>query len=375
MTTPAAASPPTSSRINALDIMRGYLILVISSVHLAYYPSLLGAFDGRGQLWVSEAEGFFFISGLLIGLIRRRDIERSGLKTATSKVLKRGFRLYSAAVVLTVLYQLWGRLMSNIDPQAVKGGLDATSSIPVLVRNILDLTYSYGWSDFLIYYAGFLFITPLVLWLLKWRLWPVVLATTLGVWYWRWTGGYGPYNAFLQWQVYFFLGAVIGYYWHELSDKFSSLAPKFQSSLRWGVVALAVLSTIVSAVVVFGPPHSNSVWLSWIGHINDNRLYGLLLVDGRIGLLRPLVLMITFFGAFTLVRRYEDAIIRRLGWLLLPAGRNSLYVYIVASLALYTIPFFTMRGGFVLNSLLELIIVTLVWLGVRYRILFNIIPR
>ena len=56
--------------------MRGYLILVIVSVHLAYYPSLLGVFDGRGQLWTSEAEGFFFISGLLIGIIRRRHDER-----------------------------------------------------------------------------------------------------------------------------------------------------------------------------------------------------------------------------------------------------------------------------------------------------------
>src|SRR5438445_144468 len=89
---------PPSSRILALDLLRGYLILVIASVHLSYYPSLLGIFDGRGQLWVSEAEGFFFISGLLIGIIRQRDISRSGLALACRKVLKRGFRLYTASI-------------------------------------------------------------------------------------------------------------------------------------------------------------------------------------------------------------------------------------------------------------------------------------
>ena len=57
-----ASRLPQPSRIITLDILRGYFILAIASVHLAYYPSLLGLFEGRGQLWVSEAEGFFFFA-------------------------------------------------------------------------------------------------------------------------------------------------------------------------------------------------------------------------------------------------------------------------------------------------------------------------
>ena len=100
---PEVNSQPARERILALDILRGYFILIIASVHLHYYPSLFGSFDGRGQLWVSEAEGFFFISGLLIGIIRKRDIIKRGLAAAAFKILHRGWKLYLTAAVLSSL--------------------------------------------------------------------------------------------------------------------------------------------------------------------------------------------------------------------------------------------------------------------------------
>ena len=367
--TPEAIEAKPKSRIVALDLMRGYLILVIASVHLAYYPSLLGSFDGQGRLWISEAEGFFFISGLLIGIIRRNDIERTGLKTAVAKVLKRGWRLYLAGTILTIFYLLWARALLGVSPAAIKGGADTGSWLAIIFNTII-MKYSYGWSDFLIFYAGFLFVTPLVLWLLKRRLWWVVLLGTLSVWTWRWTGGYPPYNSFLQWQVYFFLGTIIGYHWHELVGRFSRLSKRAQGWWQLIMVVLTALITIGGLLVVFG-----SQTAGWTGWLNQNHAYNVLLVDGRIGLLRPLLLLISFAGFYTLVRRYEAWIVRYLGWLLLPFGRNSLYVYIIESLLLFTIPFFVRPGGVWINSLLEIGMATIVWLCIRYRVLFRVIPR
>ncbi|MBW4062003.1 OpgC domain-containing protein [Candidatus Saccharibacteria bacterium] len=370
----AATSAP-STRINALDLMRGYLIMVIISVHLAYYPSLLGAFDGRGQLWVSEAEGFFFISGLLIGIIRRRDIERSGFMTAAVKVLKRGLRLYLTGAVLTILYLCWGRWMIGISPDSVKGGLDTSSSVLPLAWSIITLKYSYGWSDFLIFYAGFLFVTPIVLWLLLKRLWWVVLSATLGLWLWRWNGGYGPYNSFLQWQVYFFLGTLIGYYWHTLGAALARLPGGWQRAVKLGAVIVTVMMAVGGLLAVFGPQNSSSSLFAWIHAVNASTFYNRMLTDGRDGLLRPIVLLVTFAGAFTLVRRYEHKIMHYAGWLLLPFGRNSLYVYILGGLALFTIPFFAHAGSFWLNSALEVGTITVIWLAVKHKVLFKIIPR
>jgi len=80
-------------------------------------------------------------------------------------------------------------------------------------------------------------------------------------------------------------------------------------------------------------------------------------------------------GLYAFVRRFETAIVASIGWLLLPFGRNSLYVYIVESFFLFTIPYFLASSSFVVNSLLELTIIGGAWLAVRNRFLFRIIPR
>ena len=64
------AKRATSRRIIEFDLLRGFFIMVITLDHLAYWPSPLAFFSGKGWLWVSSAEGFFLISGFLIGFIR-----------------------------------------------------------------------------------------------------------------------------------------------------------------------------------------------------------------------------------------------------------------------------------------------------------------
>ena len=375
---------PAKERILALDILRGYFILIIASVHLHYYPSLFGSFDGRGQLWVSEAEGFFFISGLLIGIIRKRDIIKRGLATASFKILQRGWKLYLTAAILSSLYLYTGRHAAAAGINGVKDGLNTSDSFWHVLVQIFTLQYSYGWADFLVYYAAFMLIGPVVLWLLKRRAWWAVLGLSLAAWIWRWAGDHGVFNPFLQWQVYFFGGAVIGYYWDQIRGCFAALQAKRYRRLQNSVISLAAVLYVLAAVLVFIPEVFEGRQLpgGWPGqilggiiHSSQNSWYQNLLVDGRIGLLRPLVLLVTVTGAYWWVRRHEGTIKRRLGWLLIPFGQNSLYVYILESVLLFIIPFLLPVGSFVRNSLLELAIVVIVWLAVRQRFLFRLIPR
>ncbi len=60
---------PTTKRIRAFDILRGYFLIVILINHIELYPSFFDFFTGRGRLLVSAAEGFFFMSGLLVGMV------------------------------------------------------------------------------------------------------------------------------------------------------------------------------------------------------------------------------------------------------------------------------------------------------------------
>ncbi|MEO7617553.1 MAG: OpgC domain-containing protein [Candidatus Saccharibacteria bacterium] len=383
-TEPTSIPSVPKRRIVALDLMRGYFILIIASIHLAYYPSLFGAFDGRGQLWVSEAEGFFFISGLLIGIIRRSDIEKLGLKYAIKRMLSRGKKLYLAAIILSFTYLLLAVLSHHLGIAGAKDGFDFEDSALNIIGRVITLKYSYGWADFLGYYAAFMIMAPLVLTLLYKRLWWLVGIGSIALYIMRWAGDYGAFNPLMQWQVYFFFGSIIGYYWHELSDRLISMKQSIRTLTARASIAVSASIMSISAVAVFTPAAyaTKAVPTGKIGHLvgniknaSTNTVYDSLFLHGRIGLLRPLLALIVFAGLFAFVMTFEKQIMKRFGKLLLPFGQNSLYVYIMQSICLFIVPFWVRSSSFWVNSLIELSIIAIIWLSIRYKFLFHIIPR
>ena len=383
-------SEPTSiqsvpkQRIVALDLMRGYFILIIASIHLAYYPSLFGAFDGRGQLWVSEAEGFFFISGLLIGMIRRSDIEKLGLKFAIKRMLSRGRKLYFAAIILSFTYLLLAALSHTVGISGAKDGFDFDDKVINIIGRVITLKYSYGWADFLGYYAAFMFMAPLVLSLLYKKLWWIVGAGSIALYIMRWAGNYGAFNPLMQWQIYFFFGSIIGYYWHELSGRVVAMKLSSRRLMARASIAVSASTMAIGTIAVFTPAaYATKVVPSGkIGHLvgniknaSTNTIYDSLFLHGRIGLLRPLLAILVFAGLFAFVFTYERQIMKHFGKLLLPFGQNSLYVYIMQSLCLFIVPFWIRSSSFWVNSLIELSIVAVIWISLKYKFLFKIIPR
>src|SRR3954466_14178860 len=84
---------PRSRRILAFDLIRGFFLLIIMVDHIELYPNGFDVFTGKGRLWVSAAEGFFFISGLLIGMVYRRRLAL-GMKFIFKKMWRRAAELY-----------------------------------------------------------------------------------------------------------------------------------------------------------------------------------------------------------------------------------------------------------------------------------------
>ncbi len=378
--TQPSAVRPGEERITPLDLIRGYFILIIASIHLHYYPSLFGLFDGRGMLWVSEAEGFFFISGLLIGIIRGRDMAKSGLWSVTRKSWGRAWKLYVAATVLTFLFTAIARATIALGIPGAKEGLAEDPSWLMLAYKALTLQFAYGWADFLIYYVAFLLLTPLAVWLLaRGRGW-VVLALSLGIWVLRWRFSFGPVDPFLQWQVFFFMGVIAGFNWRLLRQMFERLSSALQRRLAMGAMASALMIYAAGMIFLFGPgllssSEATKAMGAGLAAIAQMPLYDQLLIHNRVGLLRPMLLLFVFAGMFAFVARYEAQVVRYAGWLLLPFGRNSLYVYILESILLFAVPFLTGPRGFIINSFIEITIVGLILLAVRQRLLFGVIPR
>ena len=362
--TTGSPAPKAKRRLVTLDLMRGYYVGVLAAIHLDYIPSLLGLVDGRGDLLVSEAEGFFMISGLLVGMLRRRDLERHGLVRMTLSSWKRGIQLYIVAVPLTLLFTAIGYVAVEHGHNQVKVGLQDHWSLPTLLYNTLTFHYTYGWADFLTYYVPMFLAAPLAVWLLSKRLWPLILVLAYaGFWL---PSHYNTsfYSPFLQWGVYFFIGTAAGYHWNDLRSLMSRFSPGWNRIIRVSLVSATVVTYIVGLVLLY-KPHL----------VSSDGLYFHMFQNNRLGLLRPFIAPINVAGTYIAVRRFEGAISRTIGKVLIPFGRNSLYVYVAQSFVVFLVPFAFGPKNFLLNTLFDASVIALIWIGVRTRFLAFLIPR
>jgi hypothetical protein len=358
------AAPQKRTRLVTLDLMRGYYVGVLAAIHLDYVPSLLGLVDGRGALLVSEAEGFFMISGLLVGMLRRRDLERHGLVRMTLRSWKRAAQLYVVAVPLTLLFTLIARTALAHGHDQVKDGLDRHSTWAALLENSLTLRYTYGWADFLTYYVPMFLVAPAIVWLLSRRLWPLVLVLAYAGYWQASHANTGIYRPFLQWGVYFFIGAAAGFHWDDLRRLMARLSPSGRSWVRGGLMAAAGIIYLFGLLALFKPEL-----------FSQSSTYYDFFEDNRLGVLRPLAAPISVAGTYFLVRRFEGRLIRTIGKVVIPFGRNSLYVYVAQSFVVFLTPFAFGPRSFAFNSLFDLSVIALIWVAVRVRFLAFLIPR
>ncbi len=155
-----------SERILTFDLLRGYFLCVILFNHLQFYPSGLDFFTGRGMLYASTAEGFFVVSGIVLGIVRGRKLIHLPFMTGAKLLWKRAFQLYLTSIILTLLFTFVGQLF--LGNEGLKYGIYANwSNWWELLWHTINLSYTYGWADFLRLYAIFIFFAPFALWLLR----------------------------------------------------------------------------------------------------------------------------------------------------------------------------------------------------------------
>ena len=362
--------------------------------HLVRFPSIFDPLTGRGLLWVTAAEGFFFISGLLVGLVRGRLMQRSGVAAARRKLWARAGKLYIASIIFTLASLAAAAWLLTLGNDNVKGGFETFGSLPALLWQVLSLNYTYGWTDFLNYYVVFLLLSPLALWLLKWRYaWVGILTASLILWGTKSITTLPLNIAFLTWQAYFFTGLLTGYYFPALQNAWRKLTPRRQKYLSASVVTLTAITVAASFAYTFGTPFfldhrgqliaplsalhlpSPDQFYEYLRSTKDNDTFTFLFQDNRSGLLRLPLFGLWFGSLFLIVRRYEHRIIRAVGPILLPLGRNSLYVYIIQGVIAFSVPLLEIPPALVVNSIINTTAIALCWLAVRRRFLFKIIPR
>jgi len=363
-------------RILTFDLMRGYFLVAIILDHLRFFPSGLDFWSARGDLFVTTAEGFFLISGIVLGIVRGSKLLSQPIAVVSKLLIRRGVQLYITTIVLVLLFTFIGWLF--IENPGLKSGITApTTNIFDIIWQTVTLQYFYGWADYLRLYALFMLVSPLALWLLRRGWWYVLLAGNIFLWLLFPVDPKIPdlTQELLQpltWQLIFFGGMTIGFYWNQISSWWLARSAKLRSWVTWSVIGLAAATLIANVLIAFAPDYVQS-----LGYAADlhYKLYIEFFDKERLPLARIAMFLLWFWAAFALFRRFEPIIVRVLGWLLLPFGTNSLYVYTVHAFIIFLIHLWLQPSSWPINLFVSIIAILTIRVMIHYKFLMSIIPR
>lgn len=334
------------SRLLTLDYLRGFFIVVIIVDHLSRWPSLLEFISGRALLWVTAAEGFVAISGLLVGYIRGFKNKALSMKAVTIKLLRRAGLLYVWSIIATIAYTaiIWYVPFIGGTP----GMLIEKGEWLELLFKTVTLEHAFVWIHFLTLYALFLAAAPLAVWLLRRGLAWLVITLSFGVLVLGWI----THIEALQWQILFFVPAVAGYYLSSIMKWWQGISQRTRVILTTLTIGMTVLTIALSALCIYNPG---------VIQTTANTLNGLFEKD-TISFWRTLLALTWFTGFVLLFQLLHKPIGRLFGWLLLPFGTRSLTAYILHGVAICIISFFTMASTSIfINTILGSICILIVW--------------
>lgn len=356
--------------------MRGYFMVAIIIDHLNFFPNGLDWWGMRGGLFVTAAEGFFLISGIVLGIVRGAKLIDKPFRDVAKILIKRGVQLYATLVVLILLFTFVGWYFYDL--QGLKTGiLPPDTNIFTVLWSTLSLQYYYGWADYLRLYALFLFAAPLAFWLLRRGLWYVVLLVSLGVWllYPDSASDFAVREYFqpLSWQLIFFIGVVIGFYWNFFTDTWAALGRRTRKLFTVSLVSVAVVTALINIGIMLSTMGYN------MGSLTpqlQHDLYIAFFDKERLPIARLLLALVWFWAGFWFFKTFEKPITKALGWLIIPFGTNSLYVYTLHAFAIFFIHLFIANTGiWWCNFLIVVATILVIRVAVHYKFLMKIIPR
>ncbi len=354
-----AVSPPVN-RLLALDYLRGFFIVVIIIDHLWRWPSLLSVFTGQGELWVSSAEGFVIISGLLVGYIRGYKERDAPFSVVIRKLLKRAFLLYVWLVGATLVYTaaIWYLPTISAMPwvDIARGDWGA------LLAKTLLLVNAQEWVYFLYLYTLFLAISPLAIWLLRkgkgWTLAIGIVALSVV--------GECLHVEWFEWLPVFFLPALAGFYLPTIQKWWRAKTPAFrrvQSSVLLVIVGLILAASTICTFFIPDNPIAKA--------LNDFFSKDEVLYTWRVALA-----LFMFAGFALLFQRILPWLKQWIGWLLLPFGTKSLTAYIIHGVIICILALVFVDSTDVwLNTAYGVASVLGTWALLRIPLITRLVPR
>lgn len=171
---------PKLERRPELDALRGLFLVWMTITHL---PTRFSDFVNQPLGFISSAEGFVFISALLVGRLYIRDWVQNP-SNVRAKLWKRSLKIYAYhLVMLGIAFTVVAQIAIHTHKAALTNLLNFYLAHPVVavVGSVL-LLYCPPLLDILPMYVTFLFFTPVVLSMAMKLGWKWILAASSIVW-------------------------------------------------------------------------------------------------------------------------------------------------------------------------------------------------
>ncbi|WP_285249999.1 OpgC domain-containing protein [Pseudarthrobacter sp. fls2-241-R2A-168] len=388
-----------SKRDSRVDLLRGMAIVFVVVNHLGM-TSLFQLLTQEAVGFVSGAELFVLFSGIVVGMVYGPRVN-ADFGTVVDLTSRRAGKLYVTALAVligvflislvpvfqtdaltTFVDQGTGGAGHNgagrtYDLYAGMGSLFQFPVPPQVLPAILLLQFGPWQFNVMGLYVVLLLVSPLILAALNRGKAVWVLAGTLAVY------AVGAVTRFrilpsqfedsfplLVWQVLFVVGLVAGFHRQRIVS--------WLTDHTW-VVGVCTAAAFAFAFLSWGNPYLANgfdVRLAIIPDTVYRSMYDLFfgrtyLAPGR--LLNVLVLVV---AAYAFLTAYWKPVARALGWFLIPLGRATLYVFIIHVVLIAVIANIPAlrQGDIWINTAAYALVLGLLWVMVRTRFLFRIIP-
>jgi len=338
-------------------------------------PSFLYGLSGGNRFYTSAAEAFIFISGLVMGLVYRRIVERDGLGAALRRALQRATALYLLTITLTLLFIPAWELLATHRAQ----GVDFQDPAAFIV-SVLTLHRTYYLVDIPLLYTFLIIIAPLAMAALSQGKTAVMLSVSWGLWAlyqffpeqadmpWPIAGNYLFYAS--AWQVFFFTGIALGWHHSELRVRFANFPRRAVLILcTLGFGALILLYQLIDRLprLMADTDQASNIQLFLLETVFSKS-------DVRPGRIVASVVVFAFF--YLLVNEFWRPLNRSLGWFLVPLGTSALYAY--AAHVVLAVPTSVLldsleipdRYARPVNALVQIGTLAVIWLLIKGRVLF-----
>lgn len=361
-----------SRRIIELDLLRGYFIFVIIIDHLAFWPSPFGLFSGEGRLWTSAAEGFFIISGLLVGYIRAYRGAKTPLKTLTAKLVRRALLLYVWGVVISLFVIIFTLCVGGNERLPALPNPQYLTNAGQLVLGVISLDAFNEWIYFLRLYTVMLLATPIFLLLLR-RGVPYWVVGIISVGLYALSFLREIPDAELQWQLLFFLSALVGYKMEAILDWLRDHRRAKRLITGW-LIGMTAVTVCISAFLSHGYFIAQLFNFVDFYHVLQNTINPIF-SNNPMSVARNLISFLWFGGFLALFHITKPWIRKWAQWLLLPFGQMSLTGYCLQAIVLSPIVVLFAPWNIVTNTLITAGTILLVWVLLKVPIIKKVLPQ